>query len=81
MMAEKDETFGFHVKDAANELGLTPVTIRRYMGEFNLQTIYDAHGIKLLTAGAMKELREIRAMKEKGLSNPEVLKKLEETRV
>lgn len=71
---------GTKIAQAAKELGVTSVTIRRYITEFNIETTSDENGIKVLPAQAMEELQEIRKHKEEGLTNPKVLEILEESR-
>ncbi len=71
---------GTKIAQAAKELGVTSVTIRRYITEFNIETTADENGIKVLPAQAMDELAEIRKLKEEGLTNPKVLEILEESR-
>lgn len=71
---------GTKIAQAAKELGVTSVTIRRYITEFNIETTSDENGIKVLPAQAMDELAEIRKLKEEGLTNPKVLEILEESR-
>ncbi|MBX9685776.1 MAG: helix-turn-helix domain-containing protein [Candidatus Obscuribacterales bacterium] len=71
---------GTKIAQAAKELGVTSVTIRRYITEFNIETTADENGIKVLPVQAMEELQEIRKLKEEGLTNPKVLEILEESR-
>lgn len=71
---------GTKIAQAAKELGVTSVTIRRYITEFNIETSTDENGIKVLPGQAMEELQEIRKLKEDGLTNPKVLEILEESR-
>lgn len=71
---------GTKIAQAAKELNVTSVTIRRYISEFNIETTSDENGVKVLPVTAMEELREIRRLKEEGLTNPRVLELLEETR-
>lgn len=71
---------GTKIAQAAKELDVTSVTIRRYITEFNIETTADDNGIKVLPAQAMEELQEIRKLKEEGLTNPKVLEILEESR-
>jgi DNA-binding transcriptional MerR regulator len=71
---------GTKIAQAAKELSVTSVTIRRYLSEFNIETTTDENGVKVLPAAAMEELREIRRLKEEGLTNPRVLEILEENR-
>lgn len=72
---------GTKIAQAAKELGVTSVTIRRYLTEFDIETTADENGIKVLPAQAMEELCEIRKLKEEGLTNPKVLEILEEMRL
>ncbi len=71
---------GTKIAQAAKELGVTSVTIRRYITEFNIETTADDNGIKVLPSQAMEELQEIRKLKEEGLTNPKVMEILEESR-
>lgn len=71
---------GTKIAQAAKELNVTSVTIRRYLSEFNIETTTDENGVKVLPPAAMEELREIRRLKEEGLTNPRVLEILEENR-
>lgn len=71
---------GTKIAQAAKELGVTSVTIRRYITEFDIETTADENGIKVLPSQAMEELQEIRKLKEEGLTNPKVLEILEEAR-
>lgn len=71
---------GTKIAQAAKDLNVTSVTIRRYIAEFNIPTIPDENGIKVLPSEAMDELQEIRRLKEDGLSNAKVSEMLEEQR-
>lgn len=71
---------GTKIAQAAKDLNVTSVTIRRYISEFNIETTSDENGIKVLPEQAMEELHEIRRLKEDGLTNPKVLEHLEEMR-
>lgn len=71
---------GTKIAQAAKDLNVTSVTIRRYISEFNIETTSDENGIKVLPEQAMEELHEIRRLKEDGLTNPMVLERLEEMR-
>lgn len=71
---------GTKIAQAAKDLNVTSVTIRRYIQEFNIETATDENGIKVLPAQALEELQEIRRLKEDGLTNPKVLEHLEEMR-
>jgi len=78
MKSSKGE--GTKIAQAAKDLNVTSVTIRRYISEFNIETTSDENGIKVLPENAMEELHEIRKLKEDGLTNPKVLEILEERR-
>lgn len=78
MKSSKGE--GTKIAQAAKDLNVTSVTIRRYISEFNIETTSDENGIKVLPENAMEELHEIRKLKEDGLTNPKVLELLEERR-
>ncbi len=80
LMRQKNKGEGTKIAQAAKELGVTSVTIRRYITEFNIETTADENGIKVLPKQAMDELSLIRKHKEDGLTNPKVLEILEETR-
>lgn len=71
---------GTKIAQAAKDLNVTSVTIRRYIQEFNIETATDENGIKVLPGQALEELQEIRRLKEDGLTNPKVLEHLEEMR-
>jgi len=71
---------GTKIAQAAKELNVTSVTIRRYISEFNIDTTTDENGVKVLPSAAMQELREIRKLKDEGLTNPRVMEILEERR-
>ncbi len=71
---------GTKIAQAAKELNVTSVTIRRYISEFNIDTTTDDNGVKVLPDAAMDELREIRKLKDDGLTNPRVSEILEERR-
>jgi DNA-binding transcriptional MerR regulator len=71
---------GTKIAQAAKDLNVTSVTIRRYLTEFNIETMADENGIKVLPDQAMEELKEIRRLKEEGLTNPKVLEILEDNR-
>ena len=71
---------GTKIAQAAKDLNVTSVTIRRYISEFNLETSTDENGVKVLPSTAMEELQEIRRLKEDGLTNPKVMELLEERR-
>ncbi|MBX9572903.1 MAG: helix-turn-helix domain-containing protein [Candidatus Obscuribacterales bacterium] len=79
-MRQKNKGEGTKIAQAAKELGVTSVTIRRYLTEFNIETTADENGIKVLPKQAMDELALIRKHKEDGLTNPKVLEILEESR-
>lgn len=79
-MPPKNKGEGVKIAQAAKELNVTSVTIRRYITEFNIETTSDENGIKVLPAAAMDELQEIRRLKEDGLTNPQVTEALEKRR-
>lgn len=79
-MSKSSKGEGTKIAQAAKSLGVTSVTIRRYISEFNIETTSDENGIKVLPERAMEELFEIRRLKEEGLTNPKVLEHLEEMR-
>ena len=71
---------GTKIAQAAKDLNVTSVTIRRYIQEFNIETATDENGIKVLPKRALDELQEVRRLKEDGLTNPKVMEYLEEMR-
>jgi DNA-binding transcriptional MerR regulator len=79
-MSRAAKVEGTKIAQAAKDLNVTSVTIRRYLTEFNIETTSDENGIKVLPDQAMEELKEIRKLKEDGLTNPKVLEILEENR-
>ena len=79
-MRQSPKGEGTKIAQAAKDLNVTSVTIRRYISEFNIETTSDENGIKVLPARSMAELHEIRRLKEDGLTNPKVLEDLEEMR-
>ncbi len=79
-MSRSPKVEGTKIAQAAKDLNVTSVTIRRYLTEFNIETTSDENGIKVLPDQAMEELKEIRKLKEDGLTNPRVLEILEELR-
>ncbi len=79
-MKNASSTEGTKIAQAAKELNVTSVTIRRYIAEFDIETETDENGIKVLPEAAITELQEIRKQKEDGLSNPQVMERLEELR-
>ncbi len=79
-MSRNAKVEGTKIAQAAKDLNVTSVTIRRYITEFNIETTSDENGIKVLPDVAMEELGKIRELKEEGLTNPQVLEKLEEMR-
>lgn len=79
-MRQKNKGEGTKIAQAAKELNVTSVTIRRYISEFEIGTMSDENGIKVLPTQAMEELSEIRRLKEEGLTNPKVMEFLEERR-
>lgn len=80
-MRQSPKGEGTKIAQAAKDLNVTSVTIRRYISEFNIETTSDENGIKVLPERAMEELQEIRRLKEEGLTNPKVLEHLEEMRL
>ncbi len=80
-MRQTSKGEGTKIAQAAKDLNVTSVTIRRYIAEFNIDTTSDENGIKVLPANAMEELHEIRRWKEEGLTNPKVMELLEERRL
>src|ERR1700733_6966496 len=79
-MRQTGKPDGTKIAQAAKDLNVTSVTIRRYLTEFNIETMADENGIKVLPDQAMEELKEIRRLKEEGLTNPKVLEFLEDNR-
>lgn len=79
-MRQSSKVEGTKIAQAAKDLNVTSVTIRRYIAEFNIETTSDENGIKVLPNQAMAELQEIRRLKEEGLTNPKVLEFLEDFR-
>ncbi|PZM80639.1 MAG: hypothetical protein DKT66_15400 [Candidatus Melainabacteria bacterium] len=79
-MSRNAKVEGTKIAQAAKDLNVTSVTIRRYITEFNIETTSDENGIKVLPDVAMEELQKVRELKEEGLTNPQVLEKLEEMR-
>jgi len=79
-MRQSSKVEGTKIAQAAKDLNVTSVTIRRYISEFNIETTSDENGIKVLPDQAMEELKEIRRLKEDGLTNPKVLEFLEDFR-
>ena len=71
---------GTKIAQAAKDLNVTSVTIRRYIQEFEIETATDENGIKVLPVQALSELQEIRKLKEDGMTNPKVMEHLEEMR-
>jgi DNA-binding transcriptional MerR regulator len=80
LMRQSSKGEGTKIAQAAKDLNVTSVTIRRYIAEFNIETTADENGIKVLPPDSMEELHEIRKLKEEGLTNPKVLEMLEERR-
>lgn len=76
----KSKVEGTKIAQAAKDLNVTSVTIRRYLAEFNIETATDENGIKVLPKHAMDELQEVRRLKEDGMTNPKVLEHLEDHR-
>lgn len=79
-MRKTTKVTGTKIAQAAKDLNVTSVTIRRYISEFNIETATDENGIKVLPPKAMDELQVIRKHKEDGLTNPKVLEELEAIR-
>ncbi|MDZ4832983.1 MAG: MerR family transcriptional regulator [Candidatus Melainabacteria bacterium] len=79
-MRKTTKVTGTKIAQAAKDLNVTSVTIRRYISEFGIETTTDENGIKVLPDAAMSELQEVRRLKEDGNTNPQVLEFLEETR-
>ncbi|MBI1272252.1 MerR family transcriptional regulator [bacterium] len=79
-MSKETKTEGTRIVQAAQELNVTSVTVRRYINEFNIETATDRNGVKVLSEVAMQELRELRRLKEEGLTNPQVLEEIERQR-
>ncbi|MBI1269863.1 MerR family transcriptional regulator [bacterium] len=79
-MRQTKKVEGTKIAQAAKDLNVTSVTVRRYISEFNIETATDKNGIKVLPEQAMEELKEVRRLKEEGLTNPQVLESLEEQR-
>ncbi len=76
-MPPKNKGEGTKIAQAAKDLNVTSVTIRRYIAEFDIPTTADENGIKVLPPEAMEELHLIRQLKEDGMTNPKVLEELE----
>lgn len=79
-MRKTTKVTGTKIAQAAKDLNVTSVTIRRYISEFGIETTTDENGIKVLPESAMDELQEVRRLKEEGMTNPQVLEFLEERR-
>src|SRR5271154_3911429 len=79
-MRQTSKVEGTKIAQAAKDLNVTSVTIRRYLSEFNIETTTDENGVKVLPSNSMEELQEIRRLKEEGLTNPKVMETLEENR-
>lgn len=79
-MSRTPKAEGTKIAQAAKDLNVTSVTIRRYIAEFGIETTSDENGIKVLPNQAMEELKEIRRLKEEGLTNPKVMEILEDSR-
>jgi DNA-binding transcriptional MerR regulator len=79
-MRQTSKVEGTKIAQAAKDLNVTSVTIRRYLNEFNIEPATDENGIKVLPDMAMEELKLVRKLKEDGLTNPEVLEQLEKSR-
>jgi len=72
-MVQKSTLEGTKIAQAAKDLNVTTVTIRRYVAEFDIKTAIDENGIKVLPPKAMEELLAVRQLKEDGLTNAQVL--------
>jgi DNA-binding transcriptional MerR regulator len=79
-MRQTPKVEGTKIAQAAKDLNVTSVTIRRYLTEFNIETATDENGIKVLPLQAMEELKMVRSLKEDGLTNPKVMELLEANR-
>ncbi|MCW5824886.1 MAG: MerR family transcriptional regulator [Cyanobacteria bacterium TGS_CYA1] len=79
-MRQSSKVQGTKIAQAAKDLNVTSVTIRRYLSEFDIQTTTDSNGIKVLPDSALEELKEVRRLKEDGMTNPKVMEALEEMR-
>jgi len=79
-MRQTSKVEGTKIAQAAKDLNVTSVTIRRYLTEFNIETATDENGIKVLPLQAMEELKMVRSLKEDGLTNPKVMELLEANR-
>src|SRR5271168_4931938 len=79
-MGQRTKVEGTKIAQAAKDLNVTSVTIRRYLSEFNIATTTDENGVKVLPSDSIEELQEIRRLKEEGLTNPKVMEILEENR-
>ncbi len=79
-MGQKLTVEGTKIAQAAKDLNVTTVTIRRYVTEFNIKTATDENGIKVLPPKALEELLSVRQLKEEGLTNAQVLDMLAEKR-
>jgi DNA-binding transcriptional MerR regulator len=64
---------GTKIAQAAKDLNVTSVTIRRYLSEFNVPTTSDESGIMVLPPSSVAELSLIRKLKEDSLGNQEIL--------
>jgi DNA-binding transcriptional MerR regulator len=79
-MRQTPKVEGTKIAQAAKDLNVTSVTIRRYLTEFNIETATDENGIKVLPHQAMEELKMVRSLKEDGHTNPKVMELLEASR-
>lgn len=79
-MRQTSKVEGTKIAQAAKDLNVTSQTIRRYLTEFSIDTATDENGIKVLPDTALEELKEVRRLKEEGLTNPKVLELLAERR-
>lgn len=79
-MSQSTSGEGTKIAQAAKDLNVTSVTIRRYLSEFNIDTTSDENGVKVLPPRSIEELKEVRRLKEEGLTNPKVMEFLEDLR-
>jgi DNA-binding transcriptional MerR regulator len=71
---------GTKIAQAAKDLNVTSVTIRRYLTDFSVPTTSDDSGIMVLPPSSVAELSLIRKLKEDGLGNQEILDALASSR-
>jgi DNA-binding transcriptional MerR regulator len=79
-MRQTSKVEGTKIAQAAKDFNVTSMTIRRYLSKFNIDTTTDENGIKVLPDIAMEELKEVRKLKDDGLTDPKILEILEERR-